>query len=322
MKAVRIHEHGGADVLRYEDVDAPELLPGHVRVAVRALGVNRGDITHREGHFPTPPPMPYALGFEFAGDVLEIADDVTGFSIGDRVCGHSGHGAYAEQIVLVAGELARLPDDADYVEAAALPVGFCTAWWSLVKFGRIEPGETVLVHSGGSAVGTACMSLGRHLGARVLVTVGSEWKGERCLELGAEAAINYSTHDFVEEVMRLTAGDGVRLVVEHIGGDVFARSLLALRRPGRLVAVGSTSGEPSTFPSILLLAKEAEVYGLYLDMCQQRGETGPVLRELADLYGAGKIKPVIDRVMGLADAGEAQRVIEERKNFGKVVLQP
>lgn len=321
MKAVRIHGHGGTEVLRYEDVAEPALLPRHVRVAIKAVGVNRGDIAHREGRFPSPPPMPYALGFEFAGEVLEVPDDVTEFAVGDAVCGHSGHGAYAEQIVLVATELAHLPKGADYVEAAGLPVVFCTAWWAMVRFGALEPGDAVLVQAGGSGVGTACITLGQHLGVRTIVTAGSDWKCDRCLKLGAHAAINYTERDFLEEVLRITSGQGVRLAIEQIGGDVFTRSLQALGRPGRIVVVGMTSGEPSTFPSIMFMVKEAEVHGLYLDQRQARGETGPVLRELTELYGEGKLKPVIDAVFPLAEAARAHQHLSEKKNFGKVILQ-
>jgi tumor protein p53-inducible protein 3 len=322
VKAVRIHEHGGRDVLRYEDADAPAMRPGHVRVAVRAIGVNRGDIAHREGAFPVEPPKPFTLGFEFAGEAVELGENVEDFAIGDGVCGQIPYGAYAEEVVAPEAELAKIPAGVDYVEAAAFVVTFCTAWFALVRLGRAQPGESVLVHGGGSGVGTACISLGQQLDVRTIVTAGSDWKLERCRELGASEVISYAKQDFLAEVLRVTDGAGVQLVVEQIGGDVFTRSLQALARPGRIVAVGNTSGQPSTFSTIALLAKEAEIHGLYLDKRQERGETGPALREVAQLWAEGRVRPVVDQVMALEDAADAHRYLEDRSNFGKVILAP
>ena len=268
MRAVRFHSHGGVEVLRYEDAPDPDLLPGDVLVGVRACALNHLDLWERRGLRHVPIPLPHISGSDVAGEV--VASAASGVSLGQRVMlqpgiscgrcaaclsgadnrcpryevlGYQNHqGGYAELVKVPAQNLIVIPGDIDFVQAAAFPLTFVTAWHMLVTKARVARDEQVLVLAGGSGVGQAAVQIARLHGARVIATAGSDDKLERARELGASDVIHHHRQDIAEEVMRLTNKRGVDVVIEHVGEATWARSVRALARGGRLVTCGATTG--------------------------------------------------------------------------------
>src|SRR5215212_3677311 len=222
MRAIVIDRPGGPDVLRVGDVEAPPLTPDSLRIAVRATSINRADILQREGHYPPPQGASEILGLECAGVVTEIGADVNGWNVGDRAMALLPGGGYAEEVVVHSGSAMHVPDALSYDEAAAIPEVFLTAFLNLFELARVHGGEAALIHGGGSGVGTAATTLLKLAGVRVLVTAGSAEKCARCLEHGADVAINYREEDFAEKAR------GVNVILDHIGAPYLPRDLAAL----------------------------------------------------------------------------------------------
>lgn len=323
MKAITFAGYGGPDVLRLDDVPEPVPSPDDLLVRVRASALNRADTMQRRGHYPPPPGESDILGLELAGEVEAVGASVSGFKPGDRVFGLVGGGGYAEKACLDHRMAMSIPPGWDFVKAAAVPEVFFTANETLFTLGRLEAGETVLIHAGASGVGTAGIQMARQVGARVLVTAGSEEKVARTEALGASAGINYKTSDFAERVLELTNGVGVDLVQDFIGAAYWQGNLKCLKRAGRLVLVGLMGGAKVEADLGLIMGKRLQVIGSV--MRSQPLENKIAITErfrsrwLPELE-SGRVQPLIDASFPLSEAAAAHQYMEENRNVGKIML--
>ncbi len=342
MRAVVFHAHGPAENLTIEEMPLPAAGPGEVVVKVRACGVNRLDLRLREGKVGAVVGLPHISGSEIAGDVAEIGAGVGGIALGERVvvapytfCGKceycltgqesvcvrsnivglSSDGGYAQYVSVPATNVLPLPEGVSYEAAAAVALAGLTAWHALVTQARVRPGETVLVHSAGSGVGSAGIQMARLAGARVITTASTNAKLASGRELGADEGVNYSDCDFSQEVRRITNKRGVDVVLEHIGAETWEKSGACLARNGRLVICGTTSGEYASTNLWNLFAKQLRILGSY-------GGSRTELRTVLDLVARSRLRPVIAAVLPLEKAAEAQRLMEDRAQFGKIILTP
>lgn len=324
MKAILIDEPGDETRMRVGETDAPSLRAGGVRIAVRAAGVNRADLLQRQGLYPPPPGASEILGLECSGLVSEVAAGVAGVSIGDRVMALLAGGGYAEQVVVDAGSLMRVPEVIDLTEAAGLPEVLLTVHLNVFELGGLEAGGTLLVHGGGSGIGTAAIQMAKAAGARVVVTAGTDDKCRRCLDLGADVAVNYREADFTKAALEATAGRGVDVVLDSIGAPYLAGNLGALAVGGRLVIIGLMGGAKAEISLGLLLARRLQVIGSTL-RARPVGEKAALVDAFEARFGAdleaGRIRPVIDRVLPLVEAPEAHRIMKASTHFGKLVLE-
>ncbi len=318
MKAVRIHEFGGPEVLRYEDAPEPQPGAGEALVRVHAASINRGDLSIRAGAFGNPG-FPLTIGWEVAGTVEALGPGVEGLAPGARVLAYGPWGGYAEKAVFTAANTVPIPDSLGFAEAATIPVVFVSAWYALIERAATQPGETVLVQAAGSGVGMASIQLARHLGARVIATGGSPAKLELARQLGAEHVINYEESDFEADVKRITDGRGADVVVDVVGGEVLAKSLRALAPGGRVIVVGNSSRQSATIDPNLLLANRA-VMGMMTGLLREPGKDRGRIEQILALIQQGRLRPVVDRTFPLSQAAEAHRYLEGRSNVGKVAL--
>jgi NADPH:quinone reductase-like Zn-dependent oxidoreductase len=337
MKAVRFHAHGDAAVLRYEEAPDPVARPGDVLVRVRACALNYLDVWNRRGVVKLP--LPHISGADIAGEIAASTDPdlpagrrvmlQPGLSCGhcnaclsgrDSFCprydvlGSQSDGGYAELVRVPRANVIPLPDAIGFVEAAAFPLTFLTAWQMLFTKAGLRSGEDVLVLGAGSGVGQAAIQLARFHGARVFATAGTEEKLARARELGATEVINHHTQDLPAEIRRLTSNRGVDIVVEHVGEATWERSVKCLTRGGRLVTCGATTGHKAGIDLRFLFARQLSLIGSYM------GFKGELLRA-AQLFFAGHVMPAVDRTFPLQDAAAAQTHVEEGRHFGKVVLE-
>ncbi len=340
MRAIRFHSHGGPEVLRYEDAPDPKLEAGEVLVRVRACALNHLDLWERRGLEGVRIPLPHISGSDVAGEVVTstLADIPAGLRVmlqpgvscgrcaaclsgRDNECaryevlGYLNHpGGYAELVKVPAQNVIPLPDRIGFVEAAAFPLTFVTAWHMLVTRAQVRRGEDVLVLAAGSGVGQAAIQLAVLQGARVFATAGSDEKLERAQALGASAVIHHHRQDVADEVKRLTNRRGVDVVIEHVGEATWSRSVRSLARGGRLVTCGATTGRNGEIDLRVLFAKQLSLLGSYM------GTKGELLTA-AQFFFSGQLRPAVDRVYPLAEAAAAQQRVEESGQFGKVVLE-
>ncbi len=318
MRAIVIDHPGDESVLTVGTVDAPPLVDGSIRIRVHATAVNRADLLQREGHYPPPAGASSILGMECSGEVFEVAHDITGWRVGDRAMALLPGGGYAEVAVADAGSAMHVPDSLSFEEAGAMPEVFLTAYLNVFELARARRGEMLLVHGGGSGVGTAATTLARLAGLRVVVTAGSPEKCLRCVQHGADLAINYKTEDFVERAR------GADIILDHIGARYLSRDLQALNTGGRVVIIGSMGGSAKAELDVgSLLGKRQQIIGSTLRARPKEEKAAIVagfLARFGDDMRAGRIKPVIDRVFPLEQAAEAHRLMA-RDHFGKIVLQ-
>ena len=316
-------EPGGESVLRLADVPAPPLGPGTLRIRVAATAVNRADLLQRQGLYPPPPGASDILGLECSGTVAELADGVRGFAPGDPVMALLAGGGYAEEVVVDAGSVMPVPDAIPLEHAAALPEVFLTVHLNVFRLGALAEGGSVLVHGGGSGIGTAAIQLVKQAGGRILVTAGSDGKCQRCLELGADAAVNYREGDFVAAARELTDGRGVDVVLDSIGAPYLTKNLEALATGGRLVLIGLMGGAKAEIPLGALLMRRLSVIGSTL-RTRSAAEKAEIVADFLARFGSalasGAIGPVVDRVLPLAQAGDAHRIVKASEHFGKVLL--
>ena len=324
MKAIVFDAPGDESVLRLAEVPEPPLGDGQVRIGVRASAVNRADLLQRQGHYPPPPGASEILGLECAGEVLEVGDGVSDWRPGDRVMALLAGGGYAEQVVVHAGSLIPVPAAMSWEQAAAIPEVALTVYLTVFQLAGLAEGDTLLVHGGGSGIGTACIRLAKRAGARVVVTAGSGEKCARCLELGADLAINYREDDFAEAARQATDGKGVDVVLDSIGAPYLAGNLAALAVGGRLVLIGLMGGAKAELNLGLLLARRLSVIGSTL-RARSEAEKAALVRAFRARFGGdldkGLLDPVVDRVLPLAEAAEAHRVMKASEHFGKIVLR-
>jgi NADPH2:quinone reductase len=327
MRAIVITRPGGPDVLELRDVPTPEPGPGHARVRIRACAVNRADLLQRMGAYPAPPDSPADIpGLEIAGEVDAVGPGVVDVRVGDRVFAIVGGGAYAEQVVVHARTLAPIPEGVSFNDAAAIPEAFLTAYDAIVLQAGLSAGETLLVHAAGSGVGTAAVQIARAIGARSVGTARSEPKLGRAKELGLAAGIvpEGDPPRFADRVRAATGGRGVDVVLELVGGAYVPESLASLAERGRLVLVGLMAGTRADVDLGIVLRRRLRVFGTVLRArpLEEKIAAAQVLaRNLAPLVGSGALRPIVDRVLPLAQAAEAHALMATNETFGKIVLE-
>jgi NADPH:quinone reductase-like Zn-dependent oxidoreductase len=340
MRSIRFHTHGGPEVLCYEDAPDPLPNPGEVLVRVRACALNHLDLWERRGLDHVRFALPHISGSDVAGEIA--ASSAADLPVGRRVMlqpgvscgrcaaclsgrdnecpqyevlGYMNHpGGYAEFVKVPVQNIVPIPDGIGFVEAAAFPLTFLTAWHMLVTRARLQAHEDVLILAAGSGVGQAAIQIAVLMGARVIATAGSAGKLERARELGASDVIDHRRQDIAEEIKRLTNRRGVDVVIEHVGQATWAKSVRSLARGGRLVTCGATTGPDGILNLQALFAKQLSILGSYM------GTKGELL-QVTRFFFAGQLKPVVDRTYPLADAGAAQRRLEDSGQFGKIVLE-
>jgi NADPH:quinone reductase len=322
MKAAVYDQTGGPEVFRYADVPDPELRAGGVLVEVQAVGVQGGDLLHRQrGEIPA---APHIVGYQAAGVVRELGEGVEGLVVGQPVVATMPAGSHAELVSLPARSVWPLPDGLTVRDAAAVPIEFATAHDCLFEFGHLQDGETVLVQAGAGGVGVAAIQLAKAAGATVLATASSDERLERLRDYGLDHPVNYASGDVVHDVMNATDGRGVDLVVDPVGGRVLEASIACLAYRGRVSWVGR-AGRDDTVPDVWPLAlKNATLTGVFLgaEMMMQPERTGPLVADLLERVASGELRVAIDRTFPLADAADAHRYIESRQAFGRVLLIP
>ena len=321
MKAIRIHEFGGLDVLKWEDAPRPEPRPHQVLIKVDSAGVNYADILRRGGNYPGPD-LPTSLGLEAAGTVTEVGSEVTDISAGQRVMA-MGPGGQAEYVAVNANFVFPYPETVDPVQAGGMPIVFLTAYHLLKSRGRMEPGYTVLVQAGASGVGTIAIQLARAWGARVIATASTQEKLDLCRSLGADVTINYTTHDFEEIVGQESGGLGVELVLECVGGPVLEKSVRCVASYGRLVSYGNASGTPANLSASDITTANRTVIGFSIGRSPQRQlDHQAAMAELFPMLAEGKAKLVVDQILPMSEVSKAHQHLANRGTRGKVILTP
>lgn len=323
MIAIEISTPGGPEVLVPVDRPRPACSAGEVVIKVAAAGVNRPDVVQRLGHYPPPPGASDIPGLEVAGTIDEVAPDVTNWRRGDAVCALVSGGGYAEYCAAPAPQCLPVPRGIDLVHAGAIPETTFTVWTNVFERGRLQKGETLLVHGGSSGIGTTAIQLARAFGARVLTTAGSDEKCAACEALGAERAINYRTADFVAAVREATGGRGADVVLDIVGGDYLQRNIDSLARDGRLVHIGQLGGAKAQINLGPVLRNRLTITGSTLRP-RSVAEKGAIAQELLKhvwpVFESGAIKVIVDRTFPLSQAADAHRVMEASTHVGKLVL--
>ncbi|ANK75246.1 MULTISPECIES: quinone oxidoreductase [Ensifer] len=323
MKAIRVHQHGGPDVLAYENFELGEPGPGEVRVRNRAIGVNFVDIYLRSGAYP-PPQLPFIPGKEGAGEVVSVGPDVEGFKPGDRVAYAEALGAYAEEHNVPARVLVHLPEDIDFETGAAMMLKGLTAQYLLRRTFRVEAGHTLLVHAAAGGVGLILTQWAKHLGAKVIGTVGSPEKAELARANGADYVIDYGKENFATRVLEITEGEGVDVVYDSIGKATFEGSLDSLRPFGHFVSFGAASGSIPPF-DITTLAQKGSLYATWPLLpahLSRREDVLAMSKDLFDVVARGAVNIRVHARLPLAEAAEAHRRLEGRQTTGALVLLP
>jgi putative PIG3 family NAD(P)H quinone oxidoreductase len=323
MKAIVIARDGSGD-LAWSDVPSPAPGPHDVVVEVHATAVNRADLLQRRGFYPPPPGESEILGLEAAGVVASVGANVTRVKVGDRVCCLLAGGGYAEQIVVNEAMALPIPAGLDFVQAAAIPEAFYTAFVNIVQEASLAAGERVLIHAGASGVGTAAIQLVKARGATAYVTAGSDDKLARCKDLGAAAGINYKTESFPERIAALTGGEGVDVILDCVGGSYLEGNVGSLRSRGRLVVIGLMGGTKADVNLGLLVSRRLRVIGSVLrtrSLAEKVAITDAFRAEVLPLFASGTLKPIVDATYAIADAAAAHDHVAANKNFGKVVLR-
>ncbi|GAA3393601.1 NAD(P)H-quinone oxidoreductase [Streptomyces roseoviridis] len=323
MHAITIPEPGGPDALVWAEVPDPVPAEGEVLVEVVASAVNRADLLQRQGHYDPPPGSSPYPGLECSGRIVALGPGVTGWSVGDEVCALLVGGGYAQKVAVPVGQLLPRPEGVDLVTAAALPEVACTVWSNVFMLAHLRPGETLLVHGGGSGIGTMAIQLAKAVGARVAVTAGGPEKLARCAELGADILIDYREQDFVEELHKATDGAGADVILDIVGAKYLDRNIKALAVSGRLVVIGLQGGVKGELNLGALMAKRGAVLATTLrsrPLNEKAAVVAAVREHVWPLVSAGTVTPVVDRTVAMADAAEAHRAVEASSHVGKVLL--
>lgn len=325
MHAITLNGHGGPDVMEWAKVPDPTPGPGEVIVDIASAGVNRADLLQRQGHYPPPPGASEILGLECSGTITNVGAALPLDRIGERVCAILAGGGYAQKVAVPVGQLMAIPPGVSIVDAGGLAEVACTVWSNLDMVANLSEGEWLLIHGGGSGVGTMAIQIGRALGARIAVTAGSQAKLDRCEALGAEVLINYNEQDFVEVMKDATGGRGANVILDNMGASYLARNVDALARDGRLVTIGMQGGTKAELDMGALLRKNASVHATSLrgrPESEKAAICAQVERTVWPWIHAGVVVPVIDRVMPMDAAAEAHQLLADGAVTGKVVLTP
>ncbi|MEU2956229.1 NAD(P)H-quinone oxidoreductase [Streptomyces xanthochromogenes] len=323
MYAITIPEPGGPEALIWAEVPDPVPGEGEVLVEVAAAAVNRADVLQRQGFYNPPSGASPYPGLECSGRIAALGPGVSGWSVGDEVCALLSGGGYAQKVAVPAGQLLPVPAGVDLASAAALPEVVCTVWSNVFMVSHLRPGETLLVHGGASGIGTMAIQLGKAVGAKVAVTAGGPDKLARCAELGADILIDYREQDFVDEVLKATDGIGADVILDIMGAKYLERNVRALAVNGRLAIIGLQGGAKAELNLGALLTKRAAVTATSLrgrPAAEKAAIVAAVREHVWPLISDGRVRPVVDRTLPLADAAEGHRVLEASSHVGKVLL--
>ncbi|MEV0536188.1 NAD(P)H-quinone oxidoreductase [Kitasatospora sp. NPDC050463] len=324
MHAMTIPEPGGPEALVWAEVPDPVPGDGEVLVEVAATAVNRADLLQRQGFYNPPPGSSPYPGLECSGRIVALGPGVAGWAVGDEVCALLAGGGYAQRVAVPAGQLLPVPKGLDLEQAAALPEVAATVWSNVFLVAHLRPGETVLLHGGASGIGTMAIQLAKAVGARVAVTAGSAEKLARCAELGADIMINYREQDFVEVLREATGGAGADVILDLMGAAYLQRNVDALAVNGRLVIIGLQGGVQGEINLNTLLRKRGAVIATNLrgrPLAEKAAIVAAVREHVWPLVESGLVRPVIDRVLPLAEAAAGHRALENGEQVGKVVLR-
>ncbi len=324
MAFIQMDGAGGPEVMKLAQGPLPSPKPDEVLIRVQAAGVNRPDIAQRQGSYPPPPGASPILGLEVAGEVVAVGSDVTTWKLGDKVCALTNGGGYAEYCTAPAPQCLPWPRGYDGLRAAALPETSFTVWANLFQAGRLARGEKALIHGGTSGIGVTAIQFAHEFGATVYATAGSDDKCTACIRLGADAAINYRTQDFVEQVASLTGKRGVDVILDMVGAPYMARNIRSLGMDGRLVLIAFLEGSKvENFDFVQIMVRRLTVTGSTMRprTTAQKGLIADALRETVwPVLDAGRCAPVIHATFPLAQAAEAHRLMESSQHIGKIML--
>ena len=327
MWAVTIEQPGVPAVLGWSEVDDPVAGTGEVVIAIAAAALNRADLLQAAGHYPPPPGASSILGMECSGTISEIGPDVTGWQVGDEVCALLAGGGYAQRVSVPAVQLLPIPPGVDLLHAAALPEVACTVWSNLVLTAGLRTGQSLLIHGGASGIGTMAIQVAKALGVTVAVTASRRAALEACRDLGADVLIDYTAEDFVEAARSATGGRGVDVILDVVGAKYLARNIAALADGGRLVIIGMLGGSTAELDINALMRRRAGVISTALRSRRVRGPgskaeiVAAVTEHLWPLIAAGTVRPVVDSVLDMREAGAAQRRLAAGGHVGKILLQ-
>ncbi|MDZ7967669.1 MAG: zinc-binding dehydrogenase [Nostoc sp. DedSLP03] len=321
MKAIVMHETGGAEVLHYETFPTPKPIANEVLVKVHAATVNHTDIFHRSGQFYIQKSLPHILGMDVAGEIVELGAEVTDWQIGDRIVatfealGRERNGAYAEYTTLPTNQLHYIPDGLSYIAAASIGLAFTTAWIALFDNGAIAQAERIVIHAASSGVGTSAIQIGHWQNAQV-IAISDQNKAKRLHQLGADFVLDRHSPDLVEQVIKITKGQGASLVLDLVGRTTLRSSISMLAKNGRIVCAGTLSGDIAEINVMDLLMKNASIHGSFALIQSQDFE------QILQHFAQGIFQPAIDSVLPLQKASVAHERIEAKQAFGKIVLVP
>jgi NADPH2:quinone reductase len=323
MRVIDVPQPGGPEALVLTERPVPQPAQGEVLIEVAAAGVNRADVLQRRGFYPSPPGAPSNPGLEVAGTIAAVGVGVVEFEVGDPVCALLQGGGYAEYCCVDAGQVLPIPGALDMIEAASLPEAMFTVWSNVFGFGRLQPGETLLVHGGSSGIGVTAIQLAAVLGHTVFATAGSAEKCRFCESLGARRAIDYKSEDFVAAIAAATGGRGVDVVLDMVGGSYVSRNLQALAPEGRLVMIATQGGVKGEIDVLRIMQQRLVITGSTLRPRPaqfKRALRDQLVAKVWPLLAAGRIRPVIDSVFALAEAGRAHARMENGEHKGKIIL--
>lgn len=323
MRAIEIKQPGGPEVLLPARRPMPKPGPDEVLIKVAAAGVNRPDVLQRQGGYNPPPGASDLPGLEVAGEVVALGPDTRRWRVGDKVTALVAGGGYAEYCTAPGPQCLPVPSRLDLVHAAALPETFFTVWTNVFERGRLQPGESFLVHGGSSGIGTTAIQLASRFGARVFTTAGSDEKCSKCRELGAELAVNYKTGDFVAAIKEATGGKGVDVILDMVGGDYINKNLQCLGVEGRLVQIAFLKGAKAEVNFANLMMKRQTVTGSTLrprSVAQKAAIAEALEARVWPLLAAGDVAPLLHATFPLDQAAEAHRLMESSAHLGKIVL--
>ena len=322
MKAVLCESFGPAENLTLADIEAPQLLPGHVIVEIRACALNFPDVLMIEGKYQSLPPFPFTPGGEFAGVVSEVADDIQNWHVGDEVFGACGHGAMAEQICVSAKSLRAKPQSMGFAQASGISTTYGTSYYALKQRANLQPGETLLVLGAAGGVGLAAVELGKAMGARVIAAASSPEKLQIAQQAGADNLIDYSDGELKEKVKTLTEGKGADVIYDPVGGPMFDQCMRCINWGGRVLIVGFVGGDIPKVPTNLILLKSCQVVGVFYGAFSGRfpAENQQNFVEIIDMFSNGNLKALVGGEYVLNDYVNALNCLSQRRAVGKIVV--
>lgn len=323
MRAINCKGHGGTDILEVITTSIPKPGPDQLLVRVKAAALNRADLLQRQGKYPPPVGESPILGLELAGEVSELGENVQGFKIGDRVFGLVAGGAYADYCLLHQDLAFHMPENLSFIEAAAIAEAGITAHATVFELGQLQAGEAILIHAAGSGIGTMALQMAKLRGAQAYVTAGTPEKLARLLELGATAAINYKTQDFVSEILSLTQQTGVDLIMDFIGGSNTNKNLSLLKGAGRLIQIATMGGAQAEIDLRLIMSKLLQLKGFILrsrPLQEKIALAQSFKKNWSPAIAERTLLPIIDSVFQLEDVKIAHQRMQDNRNFGKIIL--